>query len=232
MNDSTEPPTDPPVNPARSRSAAASGDGGDSSKPDNTQGADGLDQQAGAGATQIAISGGEGSTILNTVTAAAPSDSTMRRWVKAGVIITALGVLIAALAYLGIQVWPGGGTTQSRSGRGLAPGASTKTPVATAKIVNTQPEGYLFAYPGPDSADRSKKANGTWKEGDTVTVVCQERHGRPISAPPYPGHPTTSTVWDRIEWPFEMWVPDIFTDLAKTADKPPAGLPTCDKWSG
>jgi hypothetical protein len=202
-------------------------------KPDSSRDTGGPHQRAGSGATQIVDVGGKGRISGPT---APPPDPTTRRWTKAdviaalGVAVAALGLLITALTYLGIEVWPGGTADPPPSGRGPTPGVR-ETPVATAKIVNTKPEGYLYAYPGPDNSDQSKRPNGTWKEGQTVTVVCQERHGRPISAPPYRGHPTTSTVWNRIQWPHEMWVPDIFTDLPKTTDKPPRGLPTCDKWS-
>jgi hypothetical protein len=206
---------------------AAKGDSSVPRKPDSSRDTDDLHQKAGSGATQVVDVGGKAHTSSSPTTP--PPDPTTRRWAKAD-IIAALGLLIAALTYLGIDVWPGGTADPPPSGQGPTPGVR-KTPVATAKIVNTKPEGYLFAYPGPDNSDQSKKPNGTWKEGQTVTVVCQERHGRPISAPPYPGHPTTSTVWNRIQWPHEMWVPDIYTDLPKTTDKPPAGLPTCDKWS-
>ncbi len=136
-------------------------------------------------------------------------------WVKAPVIIGLLTLLLAAVVAKDEIL-------------NLFDSAAHRPPAAYATIVNTGQDGATFAYPGPDNSEGSKVANGGWREGQRVGILCQVTNGRPISDPAYPGGAVTSTVWDRVQSTGgPMYIPDIYTNLPKGDDHPPNGIPAC-----
>jgi hypothetical protein len=92
-------------------------------------------------------------------------------------------------------------------------------------IVNA-PNGITYAYQQPNLASEHAKKRATYREGDTIEVVCQIRDGESISMPG-DGRPLYAvSVWDKL--PNGSWVPDIFTSLEhKRGPKPPPGIELC-----
>jgi hypothetical protein len=97
----------------------------------------------------------------------------------------------------------------------------------SARIINTwsgSQHKYLgtYGYKNPQTSAHSGTGYG---EGDTVAVVCQNRHGRKIM-----DHTSgeSSNVWDYLS--DGSWVSDYYTTLTKTiGDTPPEGMPVCPK---
>ncbi len=132
-------------------------------------------------------------------------------------VATVVGTVIAGVAL----------DRQDRSGPvpqpsfSAAPAASA-TPV-WARIINSGTDG-VYTYPQPG---RGSHYPDGFLEGMVVGVVCQERHGEPVTdKDPAPGQPASWAVWDRLV--NGRWIPDMWTTLPKTpGDTPPNGLPTC-----
>lgn len=165
-------------------------------------------------------------------------------WTRTAVVFGVLAATVTILGFFGIKKWapwdgdpppPVEPTTSAPppvEPTGSPPPPPPPVPTMKARIVHTQdtsgvPVGVIW-YSGPDSSAQSKEPRGSWKEGDTVIVVCQERHGRLIRDAPWPGRAPQTTVWNRLQWPVPMWIPDLYTDLPnKTGAKPPGNLKTC-----
>jgi hypothetical protein len=204
------------------------GDTASSTPPQRAPGQTQARQRTGRNSKAYQITGATSVSI----TESSPGDSRSHKWVIIGVVIAAAALAVAFLTYLATRneaapASQGGGVPA------VANGPERDTPTAIAQIVNTGADGFVYAYAGPDDSEESTKSNGTWPEGESVTIVCQERAGRIISDPAYPGGPVSSPVWNRIASPGPpTFIPDIYTNLPKaTDDKPPAGLPTCTDYA-
>jgi hypothetical protein len=74
----------------------------------------------------------------------------------------------------------------------------------------------LYAYTGPNSHIHA----GQYPLGESLTVVCQASHGRPIQVgPDYRGPDPTSTTWYRLD--NGAWVPAVYVRVDQQQALPP-----------
>ena len=139
------------------------------------------------------------------------------------VVLVALVALLLAVAGT-VAAW----SVRSRAPAVAVPSSSQPTPSARvwhATIVNTwsaarSKDVGVYRYKSPLRAEWELPGH---LGGDSISVVCQYRHGRTLTDP---GSGQSSPVWDKTDDGF--WIPDLYTDLPKVSGEvPPAGIPIC-----
>lgn len=81
-----------------------------------------------------------------------------------------------------------------------------------ALIANTGADGIVLGYRGFSTAQGDREGNTQWPEGEQVRVLCQVVDGRAVTDNEYPGGPRTSTVWNKLSYGEDTWIPDMYTD--------------------
>ncbi len=140
--------------------------------------------------------------------------------VVGGLIVAAIIAIVGVVS--GLIATTVGGTSSSP---GAASAGSTSTGRGfTAQVAWTDDGGgggsastTLYAYTGPNSHIH----NGQYPLGESLTVVCQTPHGRPIQVGPnYRGPDPTSTTWYRLD--NSAWVPAVYVRVDQQR-----ALPAC-----
>jgi hypothetical protein len=140
------------------------------------------------------------------------------------------GLAVAAIIAIATALWgviaaTRGGTSSSA---GSPPAGSTSAAAAgrgfTAEVAWTNdgggggsPSTTLYAFIGPDSHIH----DGQYPLGESLTVVCETPHGRPVKVgPDYKGPDPTSTTWYQLD--NGAWVPAVYVHVDH-----PRALPAC-----
>jgi hypothetical protein len=138
--------------------------------------------------------------------AASPGGSRARRIV---VFVLAVTVLLAVAAAVAARTWPRG----AHSNRPSVWQTTIRNTWSTAKGKDVG----VVTSSNPALPQRDGPA---YFLGSSVQVVCQDRHGYPVTDR---SQGRTSPVWDKLDTGF--WISDLYTDLPK--NPPPPGLPAC-----
>lgn len=129
-------------------------------------------------------------------------------------------ILLVAGSVWGLITLSGGGsssTPQNPAPFGVVQGFTAKVAWTDDACGGGSCSTTLYAYKSPNSHVR----DGQYPLGESLTVVCETPHGRPIQVgPSYGGPDPASTVWYRLD--IGAWVPAVYVRVDK-----PASIPTC-----
>lgn len=153
-----------------------------------------------------------------------PQPSTRRRIlvlaaVTTGLLGISLGTYLTTRGYV-----PTNGTpTNTPSLPGTDQTWAAKVDNTMATRAGTLVDVGTFTYHGPFGTEQDRvMVRSVWR-GYTLSVVCQEHHGRLVQDPSTGG---SSAIWNRLY--DGSYISDLYTDLPKSdADRASLGIPTC-----